>query len=79
MYSLVIVGIQDQDTQMNHKTNLVSTNNKLSNHTSYSSFVLSLCMTVLVQLLDSQMQIMHNISTEDWMWKKLLFAAAFLL
>jgi hypothetical protein len=27
-------------------------------------------MTVLVQLLDSQMQIMHNISTEDWMWKK---------
>lgn len=40
MYSLVIVGIQDQDTQMNHKTNLVSTNKKLSNHTSYSSFVL---------------------------------------
>jgi hypothetical protein len=40
MYSLVIVGIQDQDTQMNHKTNLVSTNKKLSNQTSYSSFVL---------------------------------------
>jgi hypothetical protein len=40
MYSLVIVGIQDQDTQMNDKTNLVLTNNKLSNHTSYSSFVL---------------------------------------
>jgi len=27
-------------------------------------------MTVLVQLLNSQMQIMHNISTEDWMRKK---------